>query len=103
MAPFSDPQMNQLMDRYFDSDCHPQFLYQGSLENIIKELQAWIVRRKEVYKEQMELRDESQKASKAILSGQVQASARSVFMRESMSRVDRVTVRKTEEIFSPCQ
>ena len=99
MAPFSDPQMNQLMDRYSVSNCQPQFLYQGSQESIVKELQAWIVRRKEVYKEQMELRDESQKASKAILSGQVQTSARSVLMRESMSRVDRVTVCNQKKYF----
>lgn len=85
------------MDRYFDSDCDPQFLYQGNQETIVKELKAWIIRRKEVYKEQMKLRDESQKSSKELLSGQVQASAKAAIVRAAVSRADRVTVGKTSE------
>lgn len=95
MAPFSDPIMDQLMDRYFDSDCQPQFLYQGSQENIVKELKAWLVRRKAVYKEQMELRDQSQKSGKEIMSGQVQKSEYPAFLTASLNASKRATVRKT--------
>lgn len=42
----SDPLFNQLMDRHFDSDRDPQFLYRGSQEHIIEELKAWVCRRK---------------------------------------------------------
>lgn len=92
MAPFSDPNMNQLMERYFDSDCYPQFLYQCSQETVVKELKTWIVRRKEVYKEQMELRDQSQKSSKEIMSGQIQASDYPALMTASLNANKRVTV-----------
>ena len=40
MALSSDLQFNQLMDRYFDTDRDPQFLYRGSQESIIEELKA---------------------------------------------------------------
>ena len=67
MAFSSDPQFDQHMRKYLDSDRDPQFLYQGSHENIIKELKAWVVRRKEANKEVMGLRDQSQKKFKGVL------------------------------------
>lgn len=57
MAPFIDPKMNQLMNQYYGSDSNPKFLYDGSQEQIVKELQAWVVRRQKVSQEQMELRE----------------------------------------------
>lgn len=68
MAPFSDPHLDELVDQYFSHDCHPKFLYQGSQESIIEELKAWVGRRKEVHKAQMELRHEAQKASEEVYS-----------------------------------
>ncbi|KAF6226995.1 hypothetical protein HO133_008436 [Letharia lupina] len=56
MAPFSDPQMHQPMDQYWKHDHDPQFLYRGSQEDIVKELEAWVVHRKEVYKERLRSR-----------------------------------------------
>ncbi|CAD6572997.1 MAG: hypothetical protein ASARMPRED_005821 [Alectoria sarmentosa] len=63
--------MDHLMDQYLEHERDPKFLYQGSQESIIKELHAWIVRRKEVYREQMEVRDLSQKATKATMNDPV--------------------------------
>lgn len=68
MAPYSDPQMEQLMDLYFDNDGDPQYLYRGSQESITEELKAWVVRSKEVYKEQIELRHGLQKSTMEGLS-----------------------------------
>lgn len=73
MAPFLDPAMDQRKDQYFKQDRDPQLLYQGTQETIVKELKAWVVRRKEVIKEQMELRNKSQKSTKELISSAVKA------------------------------
>ena len=73
MTVFSDPQVTQAMAKYFDHDLDPQYLYQGSHETIIEELKAWVIRRKEVYEEQMKLRDQSQKALKLYLESPLKA------------------------------
>ena len=57
MAPFTDPKMNQLMTSYYGSKCNPKYLYGGSQENIVKEMQAWVIRRQEVSREQEEIRE----------------------------------------------
>ncbi len=46
-----------MMTRYYGSRCNPKYLYDGSQENIVKELQAWVVRRQEVSREQEEMRE----------------------------------------------
>ncbi len=91
MALFSDPQLTQVMEQYFDHDCNPQFLYQGSHEAIIEELKGWVVRRKEVYKEQMELRDQAQTSTKEVMSskGKVKTPA---YMSACLKRHSRITV-----------
>ena len=91
MALFSDPQLTQLMEQYFDHDCNPQFLFQGSHEAIIEELKGWVVRRKEVYKEQMELRDQAQTQTKEGMSspGKTREPA---YMSASLKRYSRTTV-----------
>lgn len=65
--------MDQRKDQYFKQDRDPQLLYQGTQETIVKELKAWVVRRKEVIKEQMELRNKSQKSTKELISSAVKA------------------------------
>ena len=57
MAPFTDSRMNQMMTRYYGSKCNPKYLYDGTIGNIEKEMRAWVVRRQEVSREQMELRE----------------------------------------------
>ena len=49
--------MNELMTQYDISDGKPKFLYRGSLYIIVKELQAWVFRRRELSQEQMALRE----------------------------------------------
>lgn len=89
----SDPLFNQLLDRHFDSDRAPQFLYRGSQEHIIVKLKAWVCRRKKVYKEQMELRHQCQKSTKEIMSSPAKAREPG-YVSAVMSRYARVTVRR---------
>ena len=67
MASILDPQFDQLIKQYLESDCDPEFLYPGSYENIIKELKAWVVHRKEANKELMEVRNQSQQRFKRVM------------------------------------
>lgn len=96
MALFSDPQFDQLMDQYFDDDCDPQFLYRGSQEDIIEVLKAWVIRRKMVFKEQMELGDQAQKSSKLTLSSPSEAQ-NPKNLSDAISRAARIRVRSTKE------
>lgn len=64
MALYSDPEIDELVDNYFSNGRDPRLLYQGSNENITEKLKAWIPRRKQVYKEQLELRDQAQESTK---------------------------------------
>lgn len=96
MALYSDPQFDQLMFQYFENGCNPQSLYQGSQEDIIEVLKAWVIRRKAVYKDQMELRDQSQKSAKLVLSSPNEArNPRRI--NELNSETDRSQVRSTKE------
>ena len=92
MAPDSQSKFDQQVDQYFEKDHNPQFLYQGSHEDIIEKLKAWIVRRKVAYKEQMELRERSQKASKEIFDFPEKVMEPG-YMNVILARYDRVTVR----------
>ncbi len=79
------------MEKHFDHDRDPKFLYQGSHEAIIEELKGWVVRRKEVYKEQMELRDQAQTSTKEGMSspGKTREPA---YMSACLKRHSRTTV-----------
>ena len=57
MVLFSDPQFIQLMEKYVDSYRDPLFLYQGSQDNIVEALKAWVIRRKQLIKVRMVLRE----------------------------------------------
>lgn len=44
MEPFSDPAVDALMEKYFDADEIPQYLYPGSQADITKKLRDWVHR-----------------------------------------------------------
>ena len=67
MSPFSDPKMERRKDQYFKRNRDPQFLYQGPQEAIVKELKAWVVRRKEVAREQIALKDKLQDSTRELI------------------------------------
>ena len=96
MALYSNPHFNRAVDEYFDHDRDPQFLYRGSLESIIEELKAWIVRRKQVYKEQLELRHQAQESTKLGLASP-RIARDPEYVSQVVKRHARTQVRKTEE------
>ena len=96
MALYSDPEFDRLVGQYFENDRNPQFLYQGSLENIIEELEEWIIRRKQVYKEQLELRDQAQQSTKLGLDSP-RIARDPQYVNQVVSRHARSKVRKTAE------
>ena len=96
MALYSNPQFDRQVDEYFSHDRDPQFLYQGSQETIIEELKAWIIRRKQVYKEQLELRDQAQESTKLGLTNP-RIARDPEYVSQVLSRHARSKVRKTEE------
>ena len=73
MAPFLDTQLEALFILYHDRERDPQLLYGGSQDNIVEELKTWLVRRKEVFMEQRELKDQSQLRIEKMLSSEVKA------------------------------
>ena len=62
MAPLIDAEMNDLMVQHYRSDHDSKFLYRGSQDNIVKELQAWVVYRRKIYQKQREQREKIIKA-----------------------------------------
>ncbi len=67
MAPYSDPDIDSLMERYFNSDKDPRFLYRGSYAQTVKKLRAWVPRRMEHNQNLMVAREKSHAASDAML------------------------------------
>ena len=102
MALYSNPQFDQLVNEYFNHDRDPQFLYQGSQESIIEELKAWIIRRKQVYKEQLELRDQAQESTKLGLTSP-RIARDPEYVSQVLTRHARIHVSKTEEQSSRTQ
>ena len=96
MALYCNPQLDHLVDEYFKHDRDPQFLYQGSEESIIEELKVWIVRRKLVYKEQLELRDQAQESTKlGLISPRIARDPE--YVNQVVNRHARIKVLKTKE------
>ena len=95
MALYSNPEFDRLVDEYFENDRDPHFLYQGSQENITEMLKAWIVRRKQVYKEQLELRDQAQESTKLGLTTP-RIARDPEYVSQVLSRHARIHVRKPE-------
>lgn len=96
MALYPNPQFDQLVNEYFIRGRDPQLLYQGSQESIIQELKAWIVRRKQVYKEQLELRDQAQESTKLGLTSP-DIARDPEYVSQVLSRHARRVVRKPKE------
>lgn len=71
MAPFSDRQLEQLFIQYNDRERDRVFIYHGSQDVIIKELKAWVLRRKEVFAEQKRLLNISERRIEGMLSSEV--------------------------------
>ena len=63
MAPFLNPELTEMMEKFLARKCETSSSYEGSQKTIIEELKAWVIHRKEDYKEQMALGDECQKSS----------------------------------------
>ena len=96
MAFYSDSQFDQQVNEYFNNGHDPRLLYHGSKEDIIEKLKAWIVCRKQVYKEQLELRDQAQESTKLGLTSP-RIARDPEYVRQVVSRHARIKVRKTEE------
>ena len=96
MPLYWNPQFDQLVDEYFAHGRNPRYLYQGSQEKIIEELKAWIIRRKQVYKEQLELRDQAQESTKLGLTSP-RIARDPEYVSQVLARHARSKVRKTEE------
>ena len=92
MALYSDPEFDERMNKYFDHK-DPQLLYQGSNEDIIEILKAWVVRRKAVFKEQFELRNQCHKSSRRLLNREARTQEPG-YLLEVLDRNARVKVRK---------
>lgn len=67
MAPYSDPDIDPLMERYFQSDKDPRCLYRGSYAQTVKKLRDWVPRRMEHNQKLMAAREKSYAASDAML------------------------------------
>ena len=96
MPLYWNPQFDQLVDEYFGHGRDPRYLYQGSQETIIEELKAWIIRRKQVYKEQLELRDQAQESTKLGLTSP-RIARDPEYVSQVLNRHARSKVRKTGE------
>ena len=65
MAFFKDAFVDRLMDKYFDADEDPKYLYPGTQAEITEKLQEWIPRRVENNQKIMASREASQANMKA--------------------------------------
>lgn len=79
------------MTQYYIHNRQPNFLYPGSLETIVTELKAWVVQRKGVYKEHLELRDQAQKLTQQMFNGEIKAEP-PTSLNIALSRQARITV-----------
>lgn len=57
MVPFSDPVLDGLISAYIRSSQDIACLHPGSKDDITAILQTWITRRKDTYKQQMQVRN----------------------------------------------
>ena len=96
MALYSDPQFNRAVDEYFNHDHDIEYIYQGSTESIIEELKAWVIRRKQVYKEQLELRHQAQESTKLGLASP-HIARDPEYVSQVVKRHARTLVRNTEK------
>ena len=91
--------MNRLMTRYYGRDRDPRFLYDGGQETIVKELHAWVVRRQQVSREQMELRGKIVASTVGVGSPRTRAQHEAA-VAEVARDLDRAEVSKTAPFFS---
>ena len=96
MVLFSDPQFVQLMEQYINSYRHPQFLYQGSQDNIVEALKAWVIRRKDLIRVRMELRGRVLQSMIVGMNGPNRAPD-PVYLNHNVRREAEIEVRWTKE------
>jgi len=66
MSPYSDPDIDSLMEIYYDADKDPRYLYIGSHDQIVRKLKDWVPRRMENNQQLMAAREKSHAASDAM-------------------------------------
>ena len=83
------------VQNWVNSDMNDAFLlYKGTVEDIIAELKAWVLRQKHIYKSQMVTRDVHQRMTLAMLDGKVEFPDRDALRRYGEKVLERI--KKTE-------